>query len=482
MTFIAGGNCTVLGNMVHLTGAGSCTITASQAGNDNYNPAGDVAQSFNIGKATSTTTVTCSPAPFVYTGLAITPYSANVTGAGGLNLGLTVSYANNVIAGTATASAAYAGDDNHFGSNDAKYFTIVAGASTTVATSSKNPSAFGDSVSFTATITPSAATGSVQFKIDGVNFGLPVAISGGSATSGSTSSLTLGNHNVTAVYSGDNNFTGSQGSLTQLVASPVKINGGGKLSQVIHFGFNVKPVQDDTSAKGFKGHVEFHDNGVTGTTDDLKFKSTSITSEYAVDNSHGTLTGAGTLNGVSGYTFIVDVEDNAKKGAGHDKFRIRIYGANNALVYDSSTKATNADGTLTGGKVKIHYDKDDFTATTLEGIGTFLSGGYNFDIDVQGDGAGGYDAGAGIQFTQGTDPNYTYTLTSDTVTNMKIGGNVTVNGTCMINGVTGYTFQLDWDPGKKTLHLRTFDPAGKQIYDSKPNPLTTGNVTFTLSP
>jgi hypothetical protein len=57
-------------------------------------------------------------------------------------------------------------------------------------------------------------TGTVQFKIDGVNFGSPVAVDGtGHATSGSTTSLAVGSHSVTATYSGDANFLGSIGSL-----------------------------------------------------------------------------------------------------------------------------------------------------------------------------------------------------------------------------------------------------------------------------
>jgi len=52
VSFAAAGDCTVAGALVHLTGAGSCAITASQAGNDDYNPAPDVARTFAIGKAT----------------------------------------------------------------------------------------------------------------------------------------------------------------------------------------------------------------------------------------------------------------------------------------------------------------------------------------------------------------------------------------------------------------------------------------------
>jgi hypothetical protein len=48
VAFAAAGNCTMAGNTVHLTGWGSCTITASQAGNANYTAAPNVQQPFSI--------------------------------------------------------------------------------------------------------------------------------------------------------------------------------------------------------------------------------------------------------------------------------------------------------------------------------------------------------------------------------------------------------------------------------------------------
>ncbi len=53
VSFGAEGQCTVSENLVHLTGVGSCTITASQSGNGNYNAAPNVAQSFNISEAST---------------------------------------------------------------------------------------------------------------------------------------------------------------------------------------------------------------------------------------------------------------------------------------------------------------------------------------------------------------------------------------------------------------------------------------------
>jgi hypothetical protein len=56
VTFGVTGNCTIVGNTVTITGAGSCTVTASQAGDGNWPAATPVSQSFNIAKAVLTVT------------------------------------------------------------------------------------------------------------------------------------------------------------------------------------------------------------------------------------------------------------------------------------------------------------------------------------------------------------------------------------------------------------------------------------------
>jgi uncharacterized cupin superfamily protein len=98
--------------------------------------------------------------------------------------------------------------------------TISRADTSTAVTSSQNPSVFGQAITFTATVTNTSATvatptGTVQFVVDGVNFGLPVALVAGSATSGATSSLTVsGSHSVTVIYSNlDGNFNNSMGVL-----------------------------------------------------------------------------------------------------------------------------------------------------------------------------------------------------------------------------------------------------------------------------
>src|SRR5262249_12718955 len=129
VTFMAVNQCTVAVATVHLTGAGSCTVKADQAGNNNYNPAPQVAQTFSIAKATPT--VVATGGSFTYTGL---PQggSGTATGVGGVNLTpVTLSYSGTgattygptatapTNAGTYAVTASYAEDANYFQASSA---------------------------------------------------------------------------------------------------------------------------------------------------------------------------------------------------------------------------------------------------------------------------------------------------------------------------------------------------------------------------
>ncbi len=103
-------------------------------------------------------------------------------------------------------TAVYSGDDSNAGSTSAALNEIVSDATVTV-TSSADPSTLGQSVTFTATVSPNTATGNVQFSDGSTPIGPPVSLTGSAATlvvpSGSISALTIGQHSITAAYSGD---------------------------------------------------------------------------------------------------------------------------------------------------------------------------------------------------------------------------------------------------------------------------------------
>ncbi|MGZ5544398.1 MAG: beta strand repeat-containing protein, partial [Limisphaerales bacterium] len=106
---------------------GTATASANYAGDANHDGSNGSAN-FAITKASSSVTVACPPSQ-TYSGAPITPCSASYSGAGGLSGTLMPTYLNNVNVGEATASASYAGDANHDGSNNTAAFAITKAAS-----------------------------------------------------------------------------------------------------------------------------------------------------------------------------------------------------------------------------------------------------------------------------------------------------------------------------------------------------------------
>jgi hypothetical protein len=84
-------------------------------------------------------------------------------------------------------------------------------------TTAASGSVYGQALTFTAAVSAgnsssTAPTGTVQFRIDGSNFGAPVTLTGGSASI-SASGLSAGTYTVTAIYSGDSTFLGGSVAL-----------------------------------------------------------------------------------------------------------------------------------------------------------------------------------------------------------------------------------------------------------------------------
>jgi len=122
-------------------------------------------------------------------------------------------------AGTKSITAVYSGDSNFATSTSSALSQIINKATTTTALSSSlNPSTFGQSVTFTATVSPQYSgtpTGSVTFKL-GTTKLATVTMSGGAAMY-TTSTLPSGSDTIMATYSGSGNFTKSSASIVQTV-------------------------------------------------------------------------------------------------------------------------------------------------------------------------------------------------------------------------------------------------------------------------
>jgi Bacterial Ig-like domain (group 3)/Beta-propeller repeat/Transmembrane protein 131-like N-terminal len=214
-------------------------LTAFYSGDSNYGFSTSAPVNQYVLEGHTATALTSSPNPSIY-GQAVT-FTAVVTsslgapppdgepvtfmkgttllGTGVLSGGSASFTTSALTVGTNYTTAVYGGDSNLVGSKSKGVNQVVDKATTTTTlTSSLNPSNFGQSVTFTATVKPQfsgTVKGTVTFY-DGTTALKTVSLSGGVAKY-TTSTLTSGSHSITAMYNGNANFIGSSASLTQKV-------------------------------------------------------------------------------------------------------------------------------------------------------------------------------------------------------------------------------------------------------------------------
>ncbi|WP_157884262.1 hypothetical protein [Arthrobacter alpinus] len=117
VAFAGSGACTVDGATVHLTGAGDCTVTASQAGDGSFALADPVVQTFTVSKAAQTVSFAALPAKtygdpdFTVSAAASSTLPATVVGSGACTVtGTTVHL---ISAGSCTITASQVGGANY---------------------------------------------------------------------------------------------------------------------------------------------------------------------------------------------------------------------------------------------------------------------------------------------------------------------------------------------------------------------------------
>ncbi|MEI6197544.1 MAG: Ig-like domain repeat protein, partial [Verrucomicrobiota bacterium] len=184
---------------------------------------------------TTTTINAPTPNPSPYSGsvtisATVTPSSAvgtvnflegaTLLGSGTLSGGVATASVSSLLVGSHVITASYlggtAGTTNFVASAATNTVTEVitvkstGTATTTAVTSSANPSPVASSVTLTATVSPTNATGTVQFHAGALNLGL-VLITNGTA-SYSSPAFPIGTNVITAVYSGDATYASSTNS------------------------------------------------------------------------------------------------------------------------------------------------------------------------------------------------------------------------------------------------------------------------------
>jgi hypothetical protein len=236
-----------------LTG-GTHSITASYSGDANFAGSTSPALSQTVSQDGTSAAVVSSANPSVFsqtvtftaTVSAQAPGSGTPTGTvtfkdGTTTLG-TASLSNgqamlaksSLAVGGHGITVTYSGDANFTGSTSGTLQqTVAKDGTTTIVTSSLNPSVFGQSVTFTATVSANApgsgkaGSGTVTFR-DGNTTLAKVALRSGGTATYTTSSLAVGAHSITATYAGNKNFlTSTSATLTQQVNAAAQLVSAG---------------------------------------------------------------------------------------------------------------------------------------------------------------------------------------------------------------------------------------------------------------
>ena len=209
----------------------------------------------------------------------------------------------NIAVGTHSITVVYSGDTTYAGSTSVPAtLTVTKATSGITLTASANPSTTGDSLTFTAVTTPSIATGTVQF-LDGATVLGTSPLNSSTATL-ATSTLSIGSHSITAVYSGDTNYAGSTSAvLTQAVSKAPTTTSLSVSTASIAYGQSVDVTASVTPAAA-TGTVQFLDgaspiltlplNGgpLAFTAANLTAGTHSITAVYSGDATFATSTSA----------------------------------------------------------------------------------------------------------------------------------------------------------------------------------------------
>jgi Bacterial Ig-like domain (group 3)/FG-GAP repeat len=223
---------------------------------------------------TFTATVSASPTP---SGTVAFYDGTTTLGEGTLNSSGVATYATTALsAGSHSITAAYRGNSTFAASASAATTVTVTAATlnatATTLTASASSIGAGGSVTFSATVTPGSGTwtptGTVTFMNGTTALGTGT-LSGGAA-SYSTSSLATGANPITAVYSGDSNFSSSTSTavvVTVTAVTPSFTIADSPASGTVTAGQSAQTTITVTPTGGFSQQVNFACTGLpTGAT------------------------------------------------------------------------------------------------------------------------------------------------------------------------------------------------------------------------
>lgn len=411
---------------------GANQITAQYKGDANFAGSTSTASAVTVAQANTSTTLTAAPSSGVF-GQTITltaVVGAAAPGAGTpngsveffngatslgtavLTGGVAVLPTTSLPLGTSTITSKYLGSNDYVTSTSAaSIVTIAQAATSTILTSSPNPSSAGQPTTLKATVAATAPgsgspTGIVEF-FNGADLLGTATLSGGVATL-NTSALALGTYTITARYQGDGNYNASTSTALTQVVSPATTTTIASTSTSLTFGESVTLTATVASVDG------------TGTpTGDVIFMAgTTPVGTANVINGVATLTTTTLPGGVNSIT--AQYQGNASFGGSNSTpLTVTVAKANTTSVLTTTPNPSSLGASVTitvtisststssvkpSGNVTFFSDGVQIgTATAVNGVATLTSSSLTIGahaITAQYDGDGNYNSSTAPAVTQ----------------------------------------------------------------------------------
>jgi unsaturated chondroitin disaccharide hydrolase len=258
--------------------------------------------------------------------------------------------------------------------------TVASAPTTTSLVSSANPSVYGNSVTFTATVHPSTSgtpTGTITFK-DGAATLATVALAGNAASFTSTT-LAAGSHSIVATYNGDANFSASNSPILTATISKATTSialtsspHASRYGQPVAFYAAVKSATSGTAT----GTVTFKDGPTVMGTGTLSLGHAKFTTLKLTAGTHSltaVYTGDANFTGSTSAVLTFVTSKAASSTTIVSSLNPSKHGSAvtfTATVKSSTTgtptgSATFKDGTLVLGTVALTSGKASVTTSTL---------------------------------------------------------------------------------------------------------------------
>jgi hypothetical protein len=247
---------------------GSHSIKATYSGNQNFTES-QATLTQTVAEATQTITFPALVSPVSY---GVAPMALKATASSGLTVSYSVTGPATINAsmltitgaGPVTVTASQTGNVDYTAAAPvAQTITVNKAISTTTLTSSASDADLNTSITLTATVASSVGipSGSVQFS-DGTTVLGTSAVNAQGVAAYTISTLAAGSHSIGAVYSGDQNFTGSQATLTQTVSTPGFSLSANPTSLTLKQGQSGQVKITLTPENGYKGSLTFACTGL----------------------------------------------------------------------------------------------------------------------------------------------------------------------------------------------------------------------------